>query len=158
MTDKNQSQPSVYIKALRLLFILICVNAVGFVGGSFVTPDRLAWYRTLPLSDLTPPDWMFSVVWIVLYFLMAISAFLTWNKASPRYFALQLATTVLWPFVFFYLHSVIGGVFVILAMLVFLAMTIKTFYPVSKTAAFLLIPQFLWGLFALYLNGIILIG
>ena len=90
--------------------------------------------------------------------MIKISMFLVWNKASPRFFALQLMCTALWPFVFFYLHSVQGGIGVIIALIVLLVLTIKTFYPVSKTAGLLLVPQLLWSFFALYLNSAILWG
>ena len=131
----TQKNDSIYVKAGRLFFILL-----------------------LPLSSLTPPDYLFGVAWSILYLLMGISAFLVWNKASPRYFALQLICAGLWPFVFFFLHSIIGGLIIIGLMIVFLALTVKTFYPVSKTAAFLLIPQLMWAVFAFYLNASLLIG
>lgn len=156
--NRNISQKeNIWIRAGRLFFILVFVYAVGWIGGSFVTVDRLNWYHSLPLSPLTPPDAVFSIVWSLLYLLMAISAFIAWDKATPRYFAFQLICTGLWPFVFFYLHSVIGGLIVIVLMLVFLFLTIREFYKTSLVSAALLVPQFLWGLFALYLNGYILV-
>ena len=149
---------TIFKKTLRLIFLLICTNAVGIVGGSFMTEANMTWYKSLPLPSLTPPDYVFAIVWPVLYILMAISMFLVWHKASPRFFALQLICTALWPFVFFHLHSIVGGVGVILALIVLLGLTIKTFYPVSKTAGLLLIPQMIWSFFALYLNSAILWG
>ena len=94
----------IFKKAGRLFFLLVIVFSVLSLSGSFITPDRLNWYKTLPLSKLTPPDFVFSIVWIVLYPMMAISAFLVWNKVSPRYFVLQLITAAAWPFLFYYLH------------------------------------------------------
>lgn len=154
----KKETPSLALRTARLVFLLVCVCALGFVSSLFITPDALGWYHSLPLSRLTPPDMLFSLVWIILYVLMAIAAFLVWNKASPRFFALQLICAAFWPFVFFYLHSVAGGAVVILAMVVFLALTIKVFYPASKVAAFLLVPQLIWGVFALYLNCALLFG
>ncbi len=154
----SQKSESIYVKAGRLFFILVFVYAVCFVSSLFITRDRLNWYRSLPLSSLTPPDYLFGVAWSILYLLMGISAFLVWNKASPRYFALQLICAGLWPFVFFFLHSIIGGLIIIALMIVFLGLTIKTFYPVSKTAGILLIPQLVWAIFAFYLNASLLIG
>lgn len=160
MTDNQtiQKEDTLLKKVFRLIFLLVCVNAVGAVGGSFMTEESMMWYKSLPLPSLTPPDYIFSIVWPILYILMAISMFLVWNKASPRFFALQLMCTALWPFVFFYLHSVQGGIGVIIALIVLLLLTIKTFYPVSKTAGLLLVPQLIWSFFALYLNSAILWG
>ncbi len=142
-------------KAFRLFFLLCFVNAVGYVGGGFVTPDRINWLYGLNLPPLMPPAIVFGLVWPILYLCIAISAFLVWGKTSPRNFALQLAFNGVWPFAFFYLHSPIGGLIVILLLLIFLVLTIKQFYPVSKSAAFLLIPYLIWVVFASYLNGYI---
>ena len=160
MTDNQtiQKEDTLLKKVFRLIFLLVCVNAVGAVAGSFMTEESMMWYKSLPLPSLTPPDYIFSIVWPILYILMAISMFLVWNKASPRFFALQLMCTALWPFVFFYLHSVQVGIGVIIALIVLLVLTIKTFYPVSKMAGLLLVPQLLWSFFALYLNSAILWG
>lgn len=148
MTETN-----VMKKGFTLFFLLLIVFLISGLGGSFVTLDRLNWYKTLPLSSLTPPDAWFGIVWTFLYFLMAISAFLVWEKASPRYFVLQLITNGLWPFLFFYLHSPIAALVDIVFMIVFVALTIKTFLKVSKTAGYLLIPLMCWILFAFYLNA-----
>ncbi len=160
MTTLNEHHSSdmklLWKRAGRLFFILLFVYAVGIVGSSFITQDRLNWYHTLSLSPLTPPDWAFGAAWSLLYLLMSIAAFLSWEKTTPRFFALQLVCTGLWPFVFFYLHSIIGGIVVIIAMLIFLALTIRSFYKTCQIAGILMVPQFLWGLFALYLNSYIL--
>lgn len=148
-------QTNIIKRGFILFFLLSIVFSISYVSGSFITPDRLNWYKTLPLSSLTPPDVVFGIVWTVLYFLMAVSAFLVWNKVSPRYFVLQLITNGLWPFLFFYLHSPIAGLIDILAMIVFVGLTIKTFYSVSKVSAYLLLPLAVWILFAFYLNAYI---
>ena len=60
----------------RLFFLLFLVNSIGYVGGSYMTPQTMQWYYSLPNSLLTPPDWVFPVVWTILFFMMAVSAFL----------------------------------------------------------------------------------
>lgn len=149
------TQKEIFQNGLKLLFLLALIFLIPAISRGFITYDRMNWYQSLPLSSLNPPSYVFGITWTVLYILMAISAFLVWGKASPRFFALQLICNGLWTFVFFYLHSPIGGLLVTIALLFFLFLTIRQFYRVSKTAGYLLIPTFLWGLFALYLNGYI---
>lgn len=149
---------ALYKKAGRLFFVLLAVYAVFAASSLFITPDRLNWYHSLPLSPLTPPDCPLGALWCGLFLLGGFSAFLTWDKASPRYFALQLVCTGLAPFMFFFLHSPTGAAAALFGMLFFLVFTIKAFYPVSKAAAFLLVPQAVLGLFLLYLNLFILIN
>ena len=139
----------------RLFFLLFLVNTIGYIGGSYMTPETMAWYKTLPNSPLTPPDWVFPVVWTILFFLMAISAFLVWGRASPRWFVAQLMMNMLWSFCFFYLKNPIMALGVLILMLVFLGLNIASFGRFSKIAGWLLIPTFVWGLFAFYLNGYI---
>ncbi len=146
---------SVWKSALRLFFLLFLVNTIGYIGGSYMTPETLAWYKMLPNSPLTPPDWVFPVVWTILFFMMAVSAFLVWGKASPRWFVAQLMMNMLWSFSFFYLRNPMMALGVLILMLLFLWLNICSFGKVSKWAGGLLIPTFIWGIFAFYLNAYI---
>ena len=142
-------------RAGRLLFLLLLIQGVGYIGGGYMTPDAMAWYHVLDKSFLTPPGWVFGVVWPVLYALMAVAAWLVWGKVSPRGFTLQLVANGLWPFVFFCLRTPGAALGVLIVMLGLLGATMRGFYMQSRTAAGLLAPTFAWGLFALYLNAAI---
>lgn len=143
--------------AFRLLFLLALTNGVGYVGGSFMNQDVMNWYDTLNMSSLTPPEFVFPIVWFVLFCMMSVGAFLVWNKASPRYFVAQLGMNLLWTFLFFHLREVTMAVLVIVAMLYFLYRCMRDFYAKSHVASFLMAPTFVWSLFALYLNIYIVI-
>ena len=148
---------SVWHQVGELLFLLIVVNFVGFIGSLYMTPETLKWYHQLNNSPLTPPDWIFGVVWSVLFFLMALSMFLVWGRASPRWFTTQLIFNMLWSFSFFYLRSPLLAEMVLIGLIFSLIMNITEFYKVSKLSGILLIPTFLWSLFALYLNTYVLL-
>lgn len=53
-----------------LLFLLL-TEAVGALAG-FLTRRGVQNYHSVPKSALTPPDWVFPVVWAILFLLMAI--------------------------------------------------------------------------------------
>lgn len=148
----------IYRKAFRLFFLLCLTNAIGFISSGFMTPDTVNWYNTLNLSPLTPPDYVFPMVWSTLFILMSFSGFLCWGKTSPRPFVFFLACILLWPFTFFYLRSPLWALFVLLGYLLFGFITFKCFIKTSKTAGYLFIPTLLWGLFALYLNSYIVLN
>ncbi len=117
------------------------------------------WYYSLNKSPLTPPAWVFSVVWPILYFMMALS-FLFYVKdgfSSDKIFPLiiffiQLLLNFLWSPVYFGLHNIEFAFLIILVLIIMVAINIVLFYKKSKVAAFFLIPYFLWLIFAGYLN------
>ncbi|MFR4318769.1 MAG: TspO/MBR family protein [Eubacterium sp.] len=99
----------------------------------------------------------FPNCWTILYVLMGISSYLVVisdqpnDKALSVYF-LQLAFNFFWSILFFNLHWYLIS-FIWLVVLWFLILiTIVMFYKISKPAAYLLIPYFLWVTFAGYLN------
>lgn len=143
---------SVWRSAGRLFFLFFLVNTIAYIAGSYMTPDTMLWYHSLPNSPLTPPDWIFAVVWTFLFALMAVSAFLVWGRASPRWFVAQLMANMAWSFCFFYLKNPMIAVAILILLIVFLVLNIRSFGKISKISAELLIPTFLWSLFALYLN------
>jgi tryptophan-rich sensory protein len=91
---------------------------------------------------------------------MAVALYLVWyerkngvrDNLALQLFAAQLALNVSWSAVFFGLHSIGGGLVVILLLGITLLATIWRFWPISRLAATCLIPYFLWLSFAAVLN------
>lgn len=133
--------------------------AASFIGSAFTRPN-LDWYATLEKPNFTPPDGVFPIVWTILFAMMAIAAWLVWRapgaegdkKVALTWFAVQLVLNVLWSFAFFWMHSPISGLAVILWLLVAIVVTIVYFDRVSRAAALLLVPYLLWVGFATGLN------
>lgn len=128
--------------------------------GSFATfPNIATWYAGLLKPFFNPPNWVFGPVWTILYILMGLSLYLAWTarykgKKSFAFvaFGMQLALNALWSVVFFGLHSLIGGVVIIVALLVMVALTMWLFWPISRRAVYLLVPYIAWICFATLLN------
>ena len=117
------------------------------------------WYDLLIKPPLTPPAWIFAPVWAILY-IMIFVAFAIYaikpysgNKSwGYIVFFIQMLLNLCWSPVFFYFHNIGMALAVIIIMDVFVILNIIEFFKVSKTAGLLLIPYFLWILFAIYLN------
>lgn len=130
------------------------------VGGlaTVINFDGIKQFQEVTKPEITPPPWVFSVVWTVLYALMGISFYLIYksdkgNKMSAySFYAAQLFLNSIWTFIFFSLNNYMLSLFVIVALLFLIAGMIITFYPINKKAAYLQIPYFLWMCFATYLN------
>ena len=104
---------------------------------------------------LTPPGWLFPIVWGILYALMGISAARIAQTASRQglnLFIIQLIVNFFWPLLFFNAHS-FGFAAIWLGLLwVLVLLMILRFRRADPTAAILQIPYLLWLTFALYLN------
>lgn len=120
---------------------------------------HLEWYHSLNKPAINPPDWLFGPVWTILYILMGISLFLyiktpsTINKrAGIIVFIIQLILNILWTPVFFTFRQIEPAAVICTLLVILTLITISIFYRVSKPAAYMLIPYFLWLCLAAYLN------
>ena len=115
------------------------------------------WYLSLSRPPGTPPDWVFGVVWTVLYATIGVSAWLAWQRAvSPRPLRLwgwQLAANACWTPAFFALHSPSLALAVCLVQLVVIVLTMRAFLPLRRAAAWLMAPYLAWTGYATYLTA-----
>ncbi|MEM5814805.1 MAG: TspO/MBR family protein [Candidatus Aenigmatarchaeota archaeon] len=140
--------------AVLLGFILLCQLA-GIIGSFFSFDAIETWYAGLQKPFFTPPSWVFGPVWLTLYTLMGISAYLVWEKqgnGALGIFVVQLFLNAIWSIVFFGFHSPAAGVAVIIALWLAIAATMRGFWQISRTAAWLLVPYIFWVSFAALLN------
>ena len=116
------------------------------------------WYKTLTKPALSPPNWVFLPVWTILYIMMFTSLYIYSisvedNKYSGyAYFIIQFLLNVSWSPVFFGLKNILFALCIIILLDITIILTIKEFYKASKISAYLLIPYFVWVIFATYLN------
>lgn len=140
-----------------LLSTLICVGG-GWLSGLVTRQGINDWYNHLIQPPGTPPNFVFPIVWTILYFLMAISLALFWSspsqnkKISMLFFALQLILNFSWSWIFFGMRS--PGIAFIDLILIWICTigTIITFRKHSTLSAYLLLPYFGWITYAMYLN------
>ncbi|WP_024479047.1 TspO/MBR family protein [Cellulophaga baltica] len=139
--------------------VAICL-VIGFLSGFATKASVLDWYPALNKPSFNPPNAVFAPVWSVLYVMMGISAGLVWAKGFHHiwvktalyHFIFQLLFNALWSIVFFGLKQPFWALVVILTLLILIILTIRWFKVVHTTAAYLLIPYFLWVCFATALN------
>jgi len=109
--------------------------------------------------DWLPPQTWFAPVWLVLYVLMSVAAWLIWRERYHRgrgaaigAYAVQLLLNALWAPVFFGLKSIGAGLFDIVALWLAVGWSMREFARVRPGAAVLLVPYFLWVTFAAAIN------
>lgn len=145
---------------LKLVVAVVVSQLAGAIGGIFTAQNVRTWYPTLDKPPFTPPSWVFGPVWITLYTLMGIAAWLVWRKGlqdrtvrvALMLFLAQLALNALWSVVFFGLQAPFWGFVEIVVLWVAIVLTMVWFFRVETLAGTLLIPYFVWVSFAAVLN------
>ncbi len=146
-------------KNVKTLLIFLAIPlAVGGLATLLSGGTKL--YRTIVQPPLSPPGWLFPVVWTLLYLLMGYSSYRVYASGMSReqtgkalkLYAFQLLVNFLWPIVFFGFRWYLGAFFVLLVLWVLIFLTLRTFTAIDETAGDLLIPYLLWVTFAGYLN------
>ena len=139
------------------------------VGGlsALITNTSMADFEILKKTPLAPPGWLFPIVWTILFVLMGISSYIVFTSDAPlaerkqslQFYAIQLFFNFFWSIIFFNLKAYNFAFIWLIALLILIFSTAISFYRISKPAAYLLSPYFLWVLFAGYLNlGIALLN
>ena len=142
---------------LKLLLKNILIpNIIGFLGG--LIGNAKDGFKGINKPDFAPPGLVFPIVWTILYILMGISAYLVENSNHPqkkdalRYYYVSLILNASWTFFFFKLKWFLFSSILVLIILYFVIETIRRYFKINKTAAYLQIPYVLWLLFAGFLS------
>ncbi len=149
----------------KLLISLAIPLAVG--GLATVLSGGMGSYKIMNQPPLSPPGWVFPVVWTILYLLMGYASYLVYisgknpediRKALILYGA-QLFFNFLWPIVFFGFGWYLTAFFVLVVLWVLIYLTMRRFAAINERAGDLLLPYILWVTFAGYLNlGVFLLN
>jgi tryptophan-rich sensory protein len=154
----------IYLKINKKL-LAICLAIPLAVGGlsALLTMGSMDDFAALEQPPLSPPGWLFPVVWTILFALMGISLYLVINsgvsqdKLTPALtvFAIGLAFNFFWSIWFFNFGWYVFAFVWLLALWVIIIINAVLFYRISKPAGLLFIPYILWVTFAAYLNAAI---
>lgn len=151
-----------FIKIRDVLLWIMSFQIVGYFLGKITRHDILSWYPGLHQSSLTPPNIVFPVVWFVLYCMIAVAGYALWQKRhQPQaklafvFYVLQVLLNWAWTPLFFYYHWVGASLLCIVAIAFFTLVTIILTRNAYKLSCYLLIPYFVWLVFAGYLNAVI---
>jgi len=149
--------------------LIICLAIPLVVGGAagLLTMNSMEAFEALNQPPLSPPGWLFPVVWTVLYVLMGIASYLVSVSDAPQEekaralwtYGIQLAFNFLWPIAFFNLKWYLFAFLWLVILWILILITALRFGRIRKPAGYLLVPYLLWVAFAGYLNlGIYLLN
>ena len=142
----------------KLLKSIAIPLAIGGVS-ALISMKAMESFADLNQPPLSPPAWLFPVVWSILYVLMGISAYIVSisdkparEKTALTVYYVQLFFNFLWSILFFNLKAYLFAFIWLVILFVLIIVTAYLFYGINKKAGYLMIPYILWVCFAGYLN------
>ena len=154
-------------KNWKLLLICIAIPlAVGALS-AWLTRGSMQTFEMVQKPPLSPPGWLFPVVWTILYTLMGIASYLVLtSEASSEQirramipYIIQLVFNFFWSIIFFNLGRYLLAFFWLIGLWILILITAVRFSRIRPLAGDLMLPYLLWVTFAGYLNyGIYLLN
>ena len=147
------------IKFRPLIVSILIPLAVGGLS-AFLTKDAMKLFGMVKQPPLSPPSWLFPVVWSILYILMGIASYRIWvsdvsisrRDRALRFYAASLAFNFLWPIFFFGMELYLFSFLWLILLWLLVVLCVVLFYYISDAAGKLMIPYLVWLTFAGYLN------
>lgn len=141
--------------------LLISIAIPLGVGGlsALLTSGNMEMFETIDKPPLSPPGWLFPVVWTILYVLMGVALYkvITTKTKEEKLpdiisFGVQLFFNFFWSIIFFNAQAYLFAFVWLLLLWVAIVANIYFFSKINQTSAKLLIPYLVWVTFAGYLN------
>jgi tryptophan-rich sensory protein len=142
--------------------LIVAVAIPLLVGGlsALLTSGQMEAFGNLNQPFLSPPAWLFPVVWTILYVLMGVASYRIWiasatdekKKSALFVYGLQLVFNFFWSIIFFNLKLYLFAFLWLVVLWVLIYITYKRFGKIDVVAEYLLIPYLVWVAFAGYLN------
>ena len=144
----------------KLLIQCIAVPLIVGILSALLSGGGMKIFTELTKPPLSPPGWLFPVVWTILYILMGLASYFVLTSgaeaeqiaAAITVYIYQLMVNFLWPILFFDFKWYLFSFLWLILLWVLIIVTTIRFYGISKTAGYLMIPYLLWVTFAGYLN------
>lgn len=143
----------------NFLFSLFVVMITGILCSWFNRIGMASFYEQIQKSALTPPNFVFPIVWAILYILLVLAFDIILNvrekSITPEIwlFLCNMLLQVLWCWAFFNNGQFMTALIILIILDIITALLITRFYALDFVAGLLLIPYMVWLLFATYLNG-----
>jgi len=143
-----------------LIICLVIVFSVAFIGGLFTSSATSSeWYKSIKPA-ITPPNYVFPIVWNILFFLIALSLYSSWTNSKNKVdkkkiaivFGINFFLNIFWSYLYFGIRNPFFSFIEIIVLWFSILWMIHTSYKIDKKAGWLLVPYLLWVGFAIILN------
>lgn len=149
-------------KRINIKSLVISIAIPLLTGGvaALITMGAMQDFAALNKPPLSPPGYLFPIVWTVLYVLMGVASYIVLEsdvapdekKRALGVYLVQLGFNFLWSIIFFTLGAY-ELAFLWLAVLLALVITATyRFWHIDRVSGILMLPYAVWVSFAAYLN------
>lgn len=145
----------------RLLILCFAITySVAFIGSLFTIQGvNSEWYQSIRPS-ITPPNWVFPIVWNILFFLIAISLYFLMISSKNKqmktkvyiFFGINFLLNILWSVFYFSMKNPALAFIELIILWGSIISMIFISFKVSRKSSWLLVPYLLWVSFAGILN------
>ncbi|MEK6893623.1 MAG: TspO/MBR family protein [Nanoarchaeota archaeon] len=139
---------------------LLASFGAGALGSAFTMKVvKSEWYSSLK-PGITPADYVFPIVWNILFFLIALSIYFAWTSSANKkerksvavVFAVNLVLNAFWSLLFFALQNPFLAFIDIIFMIISTIFAVRVCCKINRLSAYLIIPYLVWISFASILN------
>jgi tryptophan-rich sensory protein len=146
---------------LKILIVsLVIVYLVAFIGSIFTSQGTDSEWFEQTRPSITPPNYVFPIVWNILFFLIALSLYFAWinskNNEDKRkimlVFGINFILNILWSVFYFSLRNPLYAFIELILLFISIIFMIYVTASIDKKSSYLLVPYLLWVGFAGILN------
>ena len=156
-SEKKERGVNLYKLIVSVLLTIGAPLIGGAIGGELI---NYTYTQELVRPWFAPPEWLFGVVWPVLYILMAFALYRAWTRCDEEsecrsviiLYCIQIILNASFMPIFFGLRLTFIGFVVCLLLTIVLVILIRKFFAIDKVAGYALVPYFLWMVFATVLS------
>ncbi|WP_142965930.1 TspO/MBR family protein [Enterococcus durans] len=148
----------VILKDFRFWLCTVGIVILGFISG-LLSGNPGSYYYSLDLPPFAPPSWIFGPMWTVLYILMGMALYFLTQMDERKLkrklltlFVIQFICNFLWSALFFNLQSNFIAAVDITILVIVLTILLYHLWLHFRLVMWLLVPYYLWVLFATLLN------
>jgi tryptophan-rich sensory protein len=150
-------------KKINWILLILCffvTYLTAFLGSIFTMQSVKTYWYALIKPTITPPNWVFPIVWNILFFMIGISLYLalthTKNKSDRLkvgvVFAMNFILNALWNCLYFGLRNPFLALIEAFILYLSIILMILVSWRINKTSAWLLVPYSFWTGYAIILN------
>lgn len=139
------------------LVSLIIVATIAHLGSLFTSNTvNSSWYESIKPA-ITPPNYVFPIVWTILFILIALSMSYAWNSSKKKLcvvllFGANLILNLFWSILYFGVKSPIAAFSEVIFLFLSILLIIIYYWKTTRISSYLMFPYLLWVGFASILN------